>query len=50
MNQKVNRKSLITKEKSSVWKIKVGVLSPVLKDNLKLKMETKLWKIKVILN
>ena len=50
MNDNVNRGNSTIKTKRLVWKIKVGVYSPVLINQLKIKTESKLWKIKVILN
>ena len=50
MSQKVNRKHFVIKDKISVWNVKVGVLSPVASDHRKIKMETKVWEIKVIMN
>ncbi len=50
MNDNVNRGNSTVKIKSLVWKVKVGVYSPILINQLKKKTETKLWKIKVILN
>ena len=50
MKQNVNKSGLITKIKEPVWKIKVGVHSPISDENKNRKSEAKLWKIKVILN
>jgi len=50
MNQKVNRKRYLVKDKISVWNVRVGVLSPVQDEDRNFRMETKHWKFKVIMN
>ncbi len=50
MNININRGNSTVKIKNLVWMVKVGVYSPVLINQLKIKTESKLWKIKVILN
>ncbi len=50
MNININRGNSTVKIKSLVWKVKVGVYSPVLINQLIIKTESKPWKIKVILN
>jgi hypothetical protein len=50
MKQNVNKSESITKQKGSVWKLKVEILSPILDRSGNGEIETKLWKIKVILN
>jgi hypothetical protein len=50
MNENVNRGNPPVKMKQIVWKIKVGVFSPVLIEQPGKETETKIWEIKVILN
>ena len=50
MNQNVNNREHLVKQIGPVWKVRVAVYSPVKKESRGLKMETKRWKIKEILN
>ncbi len=50
MNQKKNRNSLILKDKTPGWNIKVRVLFQEETIDRKLKFGTKIWNFKVILN
>ena len=50
MSENVSRGNSKLKIKSRVWEIKVGVFSPELIRQHRKNSDTKLWKIKVILN
>lgn len=49
MSQNINKNRLVTKRKGPVWKAKVGIYSPLVVEG-QVRMETRLWKIKEILN
>ena len=50
MKQNVNEGESITKKRGPVWKVKVGVFSPVFIGSRIRKIESKFWKFKEILN
>lgn len=50
MKQNVNKSGLIMKMKNPTWKVKVGIQTLTFDNSQNRKVETKLWKIKVILN
>jgi hypothetical protein len=50
MNQKVNRKRFLIKDKISVWNVKVGIMSVVPEDDNSFRKEPKNWNFKVIMN
>ena len=50
MNNNSNKGNLTITIQNIVWKAKVGISYPALQNQLANKTETKLWKIKVILN
>lgn len=50
MIRKTNSGNLAAKKTGPVWTVKVGVFVPVFHQSKILKLETKLWKIKEILN
>ena len=50
MRQNVKKGGLIMKMKNPTWKVKVGVQTLAFDNSQNRKAETKLWKIKVILN
>ncbi|NQU52651.1 MAG: hypothetical protein HQ522_08940 [Bacteroidetes bacterium] len=50
MKQNVDKSGLATQKKSSVWKINVGVHSPISDKTQSWETGRKLWEIKVILN
>lgn len=50
MNQNIDRRGLITREKGPVWKAKVKIYTVIPKGFPLKDAETKLWKIAEILN
>jgi len=50
MSQNVNKSNSITNCKNLVWNVEVGVLSQIENQARKLTVETKFWKLKIILN
>ncbi|MBT3382110.1 MAG: hypothetical protein HN778_21490 [Prolixibacteraceae bacterium] len=50
MSQRVKRSGAIIRGNGPVWNIKVGVGTPVSKKVRTINGQTKIWKIKVILN